>query len=160
MQAVLALIEANVAGKVFASTERTVQILGQQKESFNQVLVSINTTSSRIETAILEVKKLCGPLADLALDDKVEEMMQKIFEKIYESVRCLPSDVKTIPEDIHDINSRLLAPAMTTRQDVWVCHFSSVPSPPWDAVETQYIRNLYKVLVDKAALCRVVTAHG
>jgi hypothetical protein len=94
MQAVLALIEANVAGKVFASTERTVQILGQQQDSFSQVLVSINTTSSCIENAILEVKEMCGPLADLAVDDKVEEMMQKIFEKIDESVRCLHRNVK------------------------------------------------------------------
>jgi hypothetical protein len=111
MQTVLALIEANVTGKNFASTERTLQILGQQQDSLSQVRVSIDTTSTRIETAILEVEKLCGPLSDLALDDKVEEMMQNIVETIDESVRCLPSDLKTIREDIDDINSRLLAPA-------------------------------------------------
>jgi hypothetical protein len=111
MKTVLALLEANVTGKNFARTERTFQILWQQQDSLSQVLVSIDTTSTRIETAILEVEKLCGPHADLALDEKVEEIMQNIVETIDESVRCLPSDVKTIREDIHDINSRLLAPA-------------------------------------------------
>jgi hypothetical protein len=50
LQTILTLIAANVAGEAFANTERTVEILGEQQDSLTQVLVSIDTTSTRIET--------------------------------------------------------------------------------------------------------------
>jgi NB-ARC domain len=167
MQTVLALIAANVAGGAFANTELAVQILGEQQDALAQVLVSIGSTSTRIETAILEVEKICGPLADFALDDKVEEILQR-FDRIDESVRFLHSDMKTmltpmasIRDDIHDMMSRLPALAgTTTRQDTWVCNFSSVPPPPMYVVETQYVRNLYSALLDEQRQCRVITVHG
>jgi WD40 repeat protein len=166
LQTVLTLIAANVAGEAFANTERTVEILGEQQDSLNQVLVSIDTTSTRIETAILDVEKICGPLADLALDDKVEEILQR-FDRIDERLRCLDSGMEimlptmeSIREDTRAIKSRLSVPAETTRQDIWVCNFSSVPSPPSYVVETQYVRNLYSALLDETGRCRVFTVHG
>jgi WD40 repeat protein len=167
MQTVLDLIAATVAGEAFAkNTECTVEMLEKQQRSLAQVLFSIGTTSTRIETAVSDVEQVCGPLADLALDDKVEEILQR-FDRIDESMRGIHSDVKTIfpsmecmRNDIHNIMLRLPAPAETTLRDSWVCNFSSVPSPPSYAVETQYVRNLYSALLDETGRNRVIAVHG
>jgi hypothetical protein len=123
MQTVLTLI----TGDILANTEGTVKMMGEVHDSLDQVLVRDDIKSARIETAISDAEKICGPLADLALDDKVEEILQRFDD---------------------------------TLQDIWVCNYSSVPATPSYAVETQHVRNLYKVLLDEPAQCRVVTAHG
>jgi hypothetical protein len=64
MQTVLALIGANVAGEAFAiykaNIERAVQILAEQQESLARLLVSICTASTRIETEMSGVERVCG----------------------------------------------------------------------------------------------------
>jgi hypothetical protein len=114
---------------------------------------------------ISDVEKICGPLADLALDDMVEEILQRV-DRIDERLRRLDSGMKTmlptmesVREDTRDIKSRLSVPAETTRQDIWVCNFSSVPSPPSYVVETLYVRNLYSALLDETGRCRLITVH-
>jgi hypothetical protein len=136
-----------------------------------QVLDSMDVTSTQIEDAIFHVEKICGPLANLALDDKVDEVLQQRLDRLDESVAHLQGDIASIVRDMlptmecilentSDIVTRLAVPVEPAFQDCWVCKFSSVPSPPAYVVETQYVRKLRKALLDETGQRRVFTLHG
>jgi hypothetical protein len=122
--------------------------------------------STRTETAILDFEKSRGLLANLALGEKVEEILQR-YGRVDENLQGLYSDekamlplIESIRKGIHDFMSRLVVPAKITWQDVWVGNISSVPSPPPYAEGTQYLHYVYSALLDDARRRRVIAMHG
>jgi hypothetical protein len=153
MQTVLALITSIVTGKTWENTERIVAQLEEQKHGLTQVFTRIDKASTQIDNAICQVETLHGPLADLALDDKVDDLLRPRFDQLDDSVAHLQGDMKTLLRDelpkIHcllecnqNALARLAVPVEPALHDIWVCDFSSVPARPPYLVETQYIRNL------------------
>jgi hypothetical protein len=76
MQTVLALIMAIFARKAGENRERTVYLLEEQKNDLTEVLSRFDETSTVIDNAICHVEKQFGPVANVALYDKVDNHLR------------------------------------------------------------------------------------
>jgi NB-ARC domain len=88
-----------------------------------------------------------------------------VTEETWKNTERTVALLEGLKDDMTHVRDRIdetwrAAQVEPTLQGSWVCNFSSVPSSPSHVVETQYVRNLKKLLLDETKQRRVVTVHS
>jgi hypothetical protein len=100
-------------------------LLHEQKNDLTEVLSRFDETSAVIDNAICHVEKQFGPVADVALDDKVDNNLRQRFDRPDEGLTHLQS--QCIVEETRNTGTKRAVPGEGALQGI--CNFSSVLAP-------------------------------